>query len=115
MGEETSGCQLQDLFHLFGAPHVLDVLHVALARAGPVRFKEIQSALDISPNTLAERLKLLVEVGLLTRQAFSEIPPRVEYTASSKARDLWPAFETLDGWSKRHDLSAAPTQLAVRA
>jgi DNA-binding HxlR family transcriptional regulator len=101
-------CELSELFQLLGSPHVLDVLHETLMHDEPRRFKDIQTALDISPNTLAGRLKELVAVGLLTREAFNEIPPRVEYRASTKAKELRPVFETLDGWSKRNDLVAKP-------
>lgn len=100
-------CDLSELFHLLGSPHVLDVLHVTLIRDGPSRFKDLQAALGISPNTLTERLKELTAAGLLARRAFDEIPPRVEYTPTAKARELKPAFETLDAWSKRHNLAPA--------
>ena len=105
-------CELGELFHLLGAPYVLDVLHVTLHHDGPMRFKDLQVALGISPNTLTGRLKELVDAGLLTREAFNEIPPRVEYRPSAKARDLMPVFSTLDAWSKRHDLEAAPLVVA---
>ena len=109
---EKKACELGELFHLLGAPYVLDVLHASLHHDGPMRFKDLQTALGISPNTLTGRLKELVEAGLLTREAFNEIPPRVEYTPSAKARDLMPVFETLDGWSQRHNLQAAPVAAA---
>jgi len=98
-------CDLSELFRLLGAPHVLDVLHVTLIAKGPSRFKDLQTSLKISPNTLAVRLKELVGAGLLLREAFSEIPPRVEYRPSEKARELWPVFEELDAWSKRNSLA----------
>jgi DNA-binding HxlR family transcriptional regulator len=106
-------CDLGELFHLLGSPYVLDVLHVALVKGGPIRFKEFQVTLGISPNTLTGRLKELVDAGLLTREAFNEIPPRVEYTPSAKAQDLMPVFETLDAWSKKHNLKAAPLAVAT--
>ena len=101
-------CDLSELFHLLGAPYVLDVLHASLSKNGPLRFKDIQMALGMSPNTLTGRLKHLVEAGLLTREAFNEIPPRVEYRPSAKALELMPVFETLAGWSKRNNLHAIP-------
>jgi DNA-binding HxlR family transcriptional regulator len=100
-------CELSEVFRLLGAPHVLDILHVALLRGGPSRFKDFQGDLGISPNTLTERLKELVGAGLLLRQAFSEIPPRVEYRPSAKATELTPVFETLEAWSKRNNLAPA--------
>src|SRR5438477_13102756 len=101
---QKEACELGELFRLLGSPHVLEVLHVAILRNGPSRFKDLQVALGISPNTLTLRLKELVACGLLTREAFNEIPPRVEYRPSAKALELQPVFQTLDAWSKRNNL-----------
>jgi DNA-binding HxlR family transcriptional regulator len=108
-------CSKGELFKLLGAPHVLDILHATLTSKGPVRFKDLQAALAISPNTLAQRLQVLVAAGLLTRQAFNEIPPRVEYAASAKAHDLWPVFDTLNVWAQKHDLKTPGVPVAVPA
>ena len=100
----AKSCELTELFRLLGEPYILDVLHVALAKPSGVRFKDIETGVGISPNTLSERLKRLVGAGLLTRHAFNEMPPRVEYKPTSKADDLRPVFDSLQGWSKRNDL-----------
>lgn len=52
-----------------------------------LRFSGLEEVVDIAPNTLSNRLEELTEIGLLTRNAFNEIPPRVEYNATEKARD----------------------------
>lgn len=109
-GKET-GCALADLFGLLSQAHMMDVLHVALRAKGPLRFVQLQQELKLSPNTLSARLKALVGAGLLSRVSHDEIPPRVEYTATEKARDLKSVFESLDKWAGRHDLrpvSATP-------
>lgn len=107
--DEKAGCQIQDLFRLLGKSHTLDILHLFVIQ-GPttsIRFVEVQNALKLSPNTLSERLKELVEAGLLARTAYNEIPPRVDYQATVKARDLEPVFEALIDWAKRNDLAPA--------
>jgi DNA-binding HxlR family transcriptional regulator len=98
------GCQLSDLFRLLGEPHVLDILHLFLREGGTLRFTAVQARLGMSPNTLTERLKRLVAAGLLTRTAFSEIPPRVEYEATAKARELGTVFDELTHWARRNAL-----------
>src|SRR5436305_14388211 len=80
--------------------------------SSPRRFVALQQALGISPNTLSERLKALVEAGLLSRTAYNEIPPRVDYEATPKAHDLKPVFEALWAWSQRHALKPAPVAVA---
>ena len=83
---------------------MLDILHIFHADPRPHRFVDIQDRLRLSPNTLSERLRDLVDAGLLTRTAYSEIPPRVDYQASEKALALAPVFESLQAWAARHDL-----------
>lgn len=99
------GCQVEEVFQLLSKAHMLDVLHLFLRRAeAPLRFKDVQQALSLSPNTLTERLKELTEAGLVTRTAYNEIPPRVDYEATVKAHDLRAVFETIAAWAERHDL-----------
>lgn len=95
---------------------MLDILSLMMSD-GPSsrRFVEIQSALMISPNTLSDRLRELVQAGLLTRTAYSEIPPRVDYAITNKARELRPVFETLDRWASAHDLKPTAPASAVTA
>jgi len=103
-GDTDGGCRIGDLFHLLGKTYVLDILNVFTRDAGPRRFVELQAQLSMSPNTLSDRLKSLVEAGLLSRTAFNETPPRVDYEATEKAYDLKPVFESLREWADRHTL-----------
>lgn len=97
-------CQIQDLFGLLGKPYSLDLLHLLVERSDPRRFVEIQDALGISPKTLTVRLREFVDAGLFVRTAYKEIPPRVDYEATDKARQLKPLFSVLSDWSQSHDL-----------
>lgn len=88
---------------------MLDILHIFHSDPTPHRFVDIQDRLQISPNTLSERLRELVEAGLLTRTAYSEIPPRVDYAATEKALALAPVFESLTLWATANDLRPLPS------
>ena len=98
------GCAVTELFHTLSKAHMLDILQIFTQDSGPHRFVDIQERLSLSPNTLSERLKDLVRSGLLTRTVYNEIPPRVDYAATPKARDLAPVFESLQAWAARNDL-----------
>ena len=102
----AGGCQIGELFRLLGEPHVLDILYVFLAESKSRRFVELQHELRLSPNTLTDRLKGLVAAGLLTRTAYNEIPPRVEYAVTPKATQLKPVFANLASWSQTNSLQA---------
>jgi DNA-binding HxlR family transcriptional regulator len=108
------GCPIGSLFAMLGQPHMLRVLHAFLAEdSGPLRFGEIQRVLDLSPRTLSARLSSLVEAGLLMRRRFSEIPPRVEYEATEKARELAQLFREMEGWASHNTLTVVPTVSTV--
>ena len=113
-----AGCEIGELFHTLGKTYVLEILHVFLQEGGgPRRFVELQTRLKMSPNTLSDRLKDLVDAGLLSRTPYNEIPPRVDYDATPKTYDLRPVFDSLRDWAAKHNLSpestAPKTALAV--
>ncbi len=54
--------------------------------AGPRRFGELQVSTGMSVRVLTDRLRTMSAAGLLTRQIYAEIPPRVEYTLTEKGR-----------------------------
>ena len=101
----ASAGRLRDLYRLLGRPHVLDILHAVCQSGSPLRFVEIQRRLELSPNTLAERLRDLVAAGLLIRSPHREIPPRVDYAPTAKAQELRALFDGFTAWSRRHQLS----------
>lgn len=102
----SKGCEIQELFRLLGKAHVLHLLYTIDREPRAWRFVELQEEIGISPNTLSDRLKDLVDAGLLTRTAYNEIPPRVDYQATQKARELTPVFKTFMEWSRRNNLRA---------
>jgi DNA-binding HxlR family transcriptional regulator len=58
--------------------------------------KELQS---ISPKTLADILKELVKHGLVKREPFNEIPPRVDYTLTKGGDELREAIIPILQWA----------------
>lgn len=101
---EKDNQTMSALLNLLGKKHTIVILHQFATGDGPLRFSDLEKAVDIAPNTLSNRLKELTEVGLLTRKAYNEIPPRVEYNATEKAKELAPVFWYLGVWTERHDL-----------
>ena len=63
---------------------------------GRSRFCELERSLEgISPRTLSLRLRALEEEGIVARQTFPEVPPRVEYALTEKGRALVPIIESM--------------------
>jgi DNA-binding HxlR family transcriptional regulator len=63
---------------------------------GQRRFSELERSLaGISPKTLSERLKRLEDAGIIKRDCFAEVPPRVEYSLTPKGVALLPVIECM--------------------
>lgn len=71
-----------------------------LGETGTMRFNEISKALgDISQKMLTTTLRSLEADGLVSRQIFPEIPPRVEYELTDLGKSLLPHVVSLSGWA----------------
>ena len=92
----------------------------ALNRHGRMRFGEIRSRVGpITAKVLTQRLRQLERDGLVAREYFREVPPRVEYDITELGLSLIPAFSSLVAWAderlddvdrarRRYDESGAP-------
>ena len=93
-----------ELLNLLGRAHAMAVLSAFAFAEGPLRFSDIEDRVDVAPNTLSARLKEFTGAGLLERESFDEIPPRVEYTPTERAAALFPVFAHLHHWAAEYDL-----------
>ena len=78
-----------------------------------IRFKELQRSIpDISQKILTATLKMLEADGLINREAFPEVPPRVEYSLTEKGKSLLPLIDALLSWAtdNMEDIIASRTQ-----
>lgn len=74
------------------------LLIVRDAARGVHRFDAFQRELGVSRKVLAERLKLLVDAGVLTREPYQERPVRHEYRLTPRGRGLLPVLVALQDW-----------------
>jgi DNA-binding HxlR family transcriptional regulator len=81
---------------------------------GITRFEEIQRDLGISRKVLSQRLKWLVEQGVLTQRAYSERPPRREYVLTEKGRELCDVLLTITAWGDRWTAGDAGPPVLLR-
>lgn len=69
---------------------------------GRSRFCELERSLEgISPRTLSLRLRALEEEGIVTRNTFPEVPPRVEYALTEKGKALVPLIDDMRRYGRR--------------
>jgi DNA-binding HxlR family transcriptional regulator len=92
-------CVASDVFELLGRKYAMDVVCV-VASHGTVRFGTVEDHLpDASTSTLSARLSELADAGLVDRERFDEIPPRVEYELSDEGRELAERLRPLAEWA----------------
>ncbi len=96
----TEQCPYRRVLSLFSKRYTLGILRV-LIEFGVARFNIITREVRGSTKTITERLKELVDFGVVKREAFAEIPPRVEYSLTEKGLELKPALDYIREWGKK--------------
>jgi DNA-binding HxlR family transcriptional regulator len=69
---------------------------------GNRRFDEMVRRTGAPRDTLAARLRTLVDAGILERRPYSTHPARFEYRLTQAGRELYPVILTLMHWGDRH-------------
>ena len=101
----THTCPLDGVIDVISRKWSLLVINT-IGYCKKARFKEILNHLKkISPKTLSETLKKLNKEGLVIREAYAEIPPRVEYSLTEEGISLWKAITPLLNWTVQRGTS----------
>ena len=98
----TEICPLQHAMEMIGGKWKLAIL-CSLSMDGTVRYNELKRKITgISNTMLAKSLHELEDDGLVHRTEFMEVPVRVEYQATEKAKELGPILLQLAQWSAKY-------------
>jgi DNA-binding HxlR family transcriptional regulator len=98
----AEACPIRQVLDRFGDKWSILVVEL-LSHEGKLRFSEIAQTIgDISQKMLTVTLKSLESDGLIVRQFYPEIPPRVEYELSELGKSLVPHIQQLSGWGQQH-------------
>ncbi len=104
----AEACTLGQVLDHVGGKWSVPILLSAIG--GPVRFSELERLIQgISRRMLTLTLRNLERDGLLVRTVYPTVPPKVEYSATSMARELHDSLSGLTDWAERHraDIAAA--------
>ncbi len=94
--DELPECPVATTVQLIGNKWKLLIIRNLLA--SPQRFTEILRTIPISQKVLTDNLRALEKDGLIERQAFAEVPPRVVYSLSELGNSLRPIINALHEW-----------------
>ena len=101
---EKKGC-IAAAAAILGAKWTPQILY-ALCH-GVHRFGELQKEVGgVNPRTLSARLVELEKTGIVKKESFAEMPPRIEYSLTAKGKDLVPILKMMADWSEKHPPTA---------
>ncbi len=93
-------CPVRNVIARIGDRWSILILLTLEPATAPMRFKDIQTAIpDISQKMLTRTLRDLEADGFVSRIAYAEVPPRVEYLLTPRARTLTPLLNDLVQWA----------------
>ena len=98
--ENPNACTLVHTMNVLGNKWKPIIIY--LLSNGSMRFGMLNTLIPtISKKVLTNQLKELESDGLLHRESFAEIPPRVEYSLTEKSVGLLPVLKQLSNWANK--------------
>ena len=98
----TGSCPVRDVLCRLGDKWSMLVL-LTLNANGVMRFSEIHRTLgDISHRMLTVTLRMLETDGMIRREVYAEVPPRVEYSLTELGKSLKPILDSLRAWGEAY-------------
>ena len=95
---ESTPCPAPMVFALVGGKWKLTILQILIFQ-GTKRFGELRRDIGgITQTMLTKQLRALEKDGLVTREVFAEVPPRVQYSATEDALALRKTFQHMHEW-----------------
>ena len=95
--EELPECPVQTTVQLIGNKWKILIIRTLLR--GNRRFNEIKKAIPgISQKVLTDNLRSLENDGLIDREVFAEVPPKVVYSLSELGNSLRPVIDAMADW-----------------
>lgn len=96
------GCGLKKVLDIIGGKWKVLIL-CAMNTSGPMRYGQMKRAIVGITNTmLAQSLKEMEEDGLVSRKQYDEMPVRVEYSLTDKAKGMIPILLELKQWGEEN-------------
>lgn len=99
--DELPKCPVASTVQLIGNKWKLLILQNLLT--SPKRFSELKNNVPgISQKVLTDNLRCLEEDGIVSREVFAEIPPKVVYSLTEIGKSLLPIFDAMSEWGENY-------------
>jgi DNA-binding HxlR family transcriptional regulator len=115
MDGKIAGCAFAGVWEVIGRRWSLHILYM-LSTKEVIRFNDLKRSLNgISSTVLADRLLELDREGLVTKKIYPEVPPRVEYSMTPRAKELNVLMKEFGRWAEKWKSPAGLKTTAVAA
>lgn len=97
------GCPVEATLQMIGGKWKGILLYHLMDAQKPLRFGQLLQAVGtVTRPVMTRQLKEMIRDGLVTREVFPVVPPRVEYALSDKGRTLIPVLLALKEWGETY-------------
>lgn len=101
MEQRISNCPVETTLNLIGDKWKVLILRELLS--GTKRFGELSRAISgVSQKMLTQQLRQMEQDGLVARQVYAEVPPRVEYSLTENGKSLKPIMDSMLEWGSQY-------------
>lgn len=109
--QQARACTVREALDRIGGKWSIGIL--IAASQGPIRFTELERQVEgISRRMLTLTLRNLERDGLLRRHVYPIVPPKVEYSATPMALELYESLVALTEWAQRHRTAISAARVA---
>lgn len=110
MSKKAVGCPVEMTLEVIGGRWKVMVIHELLE--GTRRFSELHRALKgVSHRILTQQLRELEQRGLVHREVYRQVPPKVEYSLTRLGQSLKPVLTAMHRWAEEHGTRLNPPQV----
>jgi DNA-binding HxlR family transcriptional regulator len=105
MSKDILPCPVETTLQLIGSKWKVLILRDLIG--GTKRFGELKKSIgNVSQKVLTQQLRMMEEDGLLNREIFAEVPPRVEYSLTDLGMSLKPILDAMSHWGADYKLKS---------
>ncbi|MDE5576987.1 MAG: helix-turn-helix transcriptional regulator [Oscillospiraceae bacterium] len=102
--EELPACPVATTVQLIGSKWKLLIIRNLMER--PWRFNELKNDLDgISQKVLSDSLRSMEDDGIIVRNVYPEVPPKVEYSLTELGHSMRPILDSMAAWGTEYKAS----------
>lgn len=106
MKDLVAGCPAERTLQMVGGRWKIFILHQLFD--GTLRFSDLQRGINgvttspVTPKMLTQELRQMEEDGLVHREVYAQVPPKVEYSLTPIGLSLRPVVDAMVDWGARH-------------